>query len=89
MGKLTKSEVNKLLKGLEYTFKKRDTKKSRSENLNKQIELRESLKEFDQDANENETFDVPKELGELFTKKLEYKWKNNEKNKELINKLTS
>lgn len=89
MGKLNKEEVGLLLKGLEYSFKKRNNKKSRSENLNKQIELRESLKDFLENSIENDIIEIESSLGELFVKKLEYRWKNNLKNKWLIDKLKS
>jgi hypothetical protein len=87
MVKLNKIEVENLLKGLEYKFKKRDCKMSRSDALNKQLEIRENMKLYIEDSNENETFNISLEDAQLFYKKLEYKFKKSEKNEKLINKL--
>lgn len=90
MGKINFKEVEKINKGFEYSFKNRDSKKSRSENLNKQIELRDSMRDFLTDeTNENKTFDISAEDGELLVKKLEYRFKNNKNNQDLINLLKS
>ncbi|MBD3198244.1 MAG: hypothetical protein GF317_24560 [Candidatus Lokiarchaeota archaeon] len=83
-------EIEKINKGFEYSFKNRDSKKSRSENLNKQIELRDSMRDFLADEkNENKSYNVSAEDGELLIKKLEYRFKNNKNNQTLINLLKS
>jgi hypothetical protein len=77
--KLSKEESKKLLGGLESKFKK-VTESKKSENLKKQIEIRDRMKEF-VDGKENE-LEIVKEDLELFFKKMEYNFK--QKNKELL-----
>jgi hypothetical protein len=88
MGKLTYEQVSRLCRGFEYKFKNRDSKPSRSKELNLQIQLRDQMREFVKDENnQNETFTVNSEAGIILAKKLEYRFRNAEKHQILIQTL--
>lgn len=71
---LNRSEIGLLINKLEYSFKKREVKNSKSENLNKQLSVRENLKTFL--GTDEKEFIIESELLDLFLKKLEYKFRN-------------
>ena len=91
MSMLSLCEVEKLIKGLEYSFKKRDSKESRSANLNAQIVIRDNMINFIKDDSRAfvSGFELSGTEGELIFKKLEYRFKNNLANVDLFEKLKS